>query len=54
MEQADKDYLLKTISRIPEWLRHDLVAKEALVRLRAEETLAAMLLDTLSKVPQAT
>lgn len=39
--------ILKTIERAPQWLRHDLLSKDAVTRSRAEETLAAMIVDTL-------
>lgn len=42
--------LIRTIlARAPEWLRHDLAAKDAVVRQRAEETLAAMVSDALAR-----
>lgn len=41
------DDLMKTVltllQRAPEWLRHDIGAKDSGVRSRAEETLAAMI-----------
>ncbi|MBG6120179.1 hypothetical protein IWY39_004044 [Sphingobium sp. JAI105] len=40
--------ILRVIERAPQWLRHDLEAKEAVVRARAEETLAAMIVDALA------
>ena len=39
--------ILRVIERAPLWLRHDLEAKDAAVRRRAEETLAAMIADGL-------
>lgn len=37
------------IERAPQWIRHDLVAKDVAARTRAEETLAAMIADVLEK-----
>jgi hypothetical protein len=34
---------LEVLNRAPEWLRHDLAAKDQPTRVRAEETLAAMI-----------
>jgi hypothetical protein len=45
--EAMNDDLMKTVltllQRAPEWLRHDIGAKDNGVRNRAEETLAAMI-----------
>ncbi|WP_170065968.1 MULTISPECIES: DUF6771 family protein [Sphingomonadaceae] len=35
--------ILQVIERAPQWVRHDLEAKDAAIRARAEETLAAMI-----------
>ncbi|MDF2640345.1 MAG: hypothetical protein K0R64_3329 [Novosphingobium lindaniclasticum] len=35
--------ILQVIERAPQWVRHDLEAKDAVIRARAEETLAAMI-----------
>lgn len=35
------------LERAPHWIRHDLASKDASVRLRAEETLAAMIANAL-------
>jgi hypothetical protein len=49
MSQADIKYAIADIvSRTPEWIRHDLAAKDAAARLRAEETLAAMIAAAVS------
>ena len=40
--------ILRVIERAPLWLRHDLEAKDAAVRRRAEEALAAMIADGLA------
>ncbi|WP_420143995.1 DUF6771 family protein [Sphingobium sp.] len=35
------------LQRAPQWVRHDLLSKEEMTRLRAEETLAAMIANGL-------
>ncbi|WP_298090147.1 DUF6771 family protein [uncultured Sphingomonas sp.] len=49
------DPVLHTITtvlrRAPEWVRHDLVAKDAGTRERAEEALAAMIAAALHAQP---
>lgn len=35
------------LERAPQWVRHDLVSKDATTRTRAEETLAAMIANGL-------
>ena len=47
MDDEMKAILLGVIERAPEWIRHDLAAKDAATRARAEETLAAMTADAL-------
>jgi hypothetical protein len=37
------------VQRAPQWLRHDLASGDPATRLRAEETMAAMLADALGK-----
>jgi len=49
MNQAAIDMLTRTVTRLPEWVRHDLTAKDSAVRLRAEETLIAMIVNVLSE-----
>ncbi len=49
MEQTTKDALLKAVVRLPDWIRHDLAAKDTALRVRAEESLAAMLVDVLDR-----
>jgi hypothetical protein len=49
MEQSTKDALLKAVARLPDWIRHDLTAKDAALRVRAEESLAAMLVDVVDR-----
>jgi len=47
MDEEMKAILLGVIERAPQWIRHDLAAKDAATRARAEETLAAMIADAL-------
>jgi hypothetical protein len=42
--------ILKVLERTPQWVRHDLESKDALIRSRAEETLAAMIASSLDGV----
>ena len=43
----DNDQLAATIAaaleHMPEWVRHDLASKDARIRVRAQETLAAII-----------
>ena len=41
--------VLMVLERAPEWVRHDLAAKDAAIRDRAEETLAAMIASALAQ-----
>jgi hypothetical protein len=43
-----KSTVADILSRTPEWIRHDLAAKDVAARLRAEETLAAMIAAAVS------
>lgn len=47
MDENMTALILRVIERAPQWLRHDLESKDASVRRRAEETLAAMIADAL-------
>ena len=47
MDEQVTATILRVIERAPQWLRHDLESKDAGVRSRAEETLAAMIADAL-------
>lgn len=47
MDDRTKQSIAAVISRMPEWIRHDLVAKDVAIRARAEETLAAMIASAL-------
>lgn len=49
MSEAINMIVLSVLERAPEWLRHDLSAKDPAVRTRAEETLAAMIVSALVK-----
>jgi hypothetical protein len=40
------------LSRVPEWVRHDLASKDQSSRTRAEETLAAMIANALADTPR--
>ena len=53
MDQASKDAVLKAVGRLPDWIRHDLATKDAALRLRAEESLAAMLVDVVERASEA-
>jgi hypothetical protein len=44
---------LHAIEHAPDWLRHDLISKDPQVRLRAEETLAAMIAAALRTDPRS-
>jgi hypothetical protein len=43
------DTILRVVERAPEWVRRDLDSKDAVVRIRAEEALAAMIAGALNK-----
>jgi hypothetical protein len=47
------DTILRVVERAPEWVRRDLDSKDAVVRIRAEEALAAMIADALSRQSDA-
>jgi hypothetical protein len=49
MDDKTKTRILGVIERAPQWLRNDLAAKDASARARAEESLAAMLIDALDE-----
>ncbi|MGJ3648927.1 hypothetical protein ACLB0R_10700 [Sphingomonas sp. GlSt437] len=42
------DTIASVLARTPEWIRHDLVAKDNASRTRAEEALAAMIATALA------
>lgn len=41
------DTILRAVERAPQWIRRDLDAKDPIVRIRAEESLAAMIANAL-------
>lgn len=41
--------VLRVVERAPQWVRRDLDAKDAVARIRAEESLAAMNADALER-----
>lgn len=43
------DTILRVVERAPQWIRHDLDSKDAVARIRAEESLAAMIADALNQ-----
>lgn len=47
MDENIQLIILRAVERSPQWVRHDLTSKDAAVRGRAEETLAAMIADAL-------
>ncbi|GHC99855.1 DUF6771 family protein [Novosphingobium pokkalii] len=47
MDDKTKTRILGVIERAPQWLRNDLAAKDPASRARAEEALAAMLVDAI-------
>ena len=51
MDEETTATILRVIERAPQWVRHDLESKDAGVRSRAEETLAAMIADALGSGP---
>jgi hypothetical protein len=53
MDDKTKTRILGVIERAPQWLRNDLAAKDPAARARAEESLAAMLVDALRECQTA-
>jgi hypothetical protein len=47
------DTVLRVIERAPQWIRRDLDSKDAVARIRAEESLAAMIADVLERQAEA-
>lgn len=47
MNDTTSATILRVIARAPQWVRHDLEAKDDAIRTRAEEMLAAMIANTL-------
>ena len=50
MGEKTYEIVARVLGRAPQWVRHDLAAKDANVRGRAEETLAAMITDALTEI----
>ena len=48
MDLETSELITRIIARAPQWLRHDLSSKDLNARGRAEETLAAKIVDALS------
>ncbi|OYX65077.1 MAG: hypothetical protein B7Y88_10420 [Sphingomonadales bacterium 32-64-17] len=53
MDEVTRNMLLETASRLPEWIRRDLAARDNGLRQRAEETLVAMIANTLVEAAAA-
>ncbi|MBB3360468.1 MULTISPECIES: DUF6771 family protein [unclassified Novosphingobium] len=49
MDDKSKTRILSVIERAPQWLHNDLAAKDPAARARAEESLAAMLVDAIDE-----
>ena len=47
------DTILRVVERAPQWIRRDLDAKDPVARIRAEESLAAMIADALDQQANA-
>lgn len=45
------DAILRVVERAPQWIRRDFDAKDTVARVRAEESLAAMIADALEQRP---
>ncbi len=43
------DIITAVIARAPQWIRHDLASSDAALRVRAEESLAAMIAAALAE-----
>lgn len=43
------DIILRVVERAPQWIRRDLSSKDMVARIRAEESLAAMIVDALDQ-----
>jgi len=49
MDRDRKSLIVHTVTRLPQWIRHDLSSKDIAIRSRAEETLAAVIVNALKK-----
>ncbi len=47
MDQETKAIISSTVARMPEWIRHELIAKDVALRTRAEEALAMIIIGAL-------
>lgn len=43
------DIILRVVERAPQWVRRDFDTKDPVARIRAEESLAAMIADALER-----
>jgi hypothetical protein len=43
MSKTNPDQILHVIARAPQWVKQDLISKDPAIRIRAEETLAALI-----------
>lgn len=43
------EIIAKAVAKLPNWVRHDLASQDKAVRVRAEETLTAMLAAALEE-----
>lgn len=48
MQDDAEDIIADAVARLPQWVRQDLLAKDAALRTRAEETLTAIIAGALS------
>ncbi|NYF33495.1 hypothetical protein [Sphingopyxis sp. JAI108] len=53
MTQELTDTILRVVERAPQWLKRDLDAKDPVARIRAEESLAAMIADAFERQTDA-
>lgn len=53
MTQELTETILRVVERAPQWIRRDLDAKDSVARIRAEESLAAMIADALDQQTDA-
>lgn len=49
MNEVAMKTVLTVLERAPEWIRHDLAAKDVVIHRRAEEMLAAMIANALER-----
>jgi hypothetical protein len=48
------DAILRVVERAPQWIRRDLDANDPVARIRAEESLSAMIADALDQQAKTT